>query len=106
MAWLLLIVAGLFEVAWASLLAETDGFRRPLPTLGFAVTLAVSMALLAWATRTLPVGITYAVWVGIGAVGTMAVGVGIRHEPTSPANLAALAALVAAIAAVKLTAPT
>jgi quaternary ammonium compound-resistance protein SugE len=104
-AWLILIVAGLFEVLWASLLAQTDGFRRPWPTLGFAVALSVSMILLGVAVRTLPIGTAYAVWVGIGAVGTVLVGVTVRNETTSPANLVALACLIAAIAAVKLTAP-
>lgn len=105
MAWLLLIVAGLFEVVWASLLAETRGFSRPWPTVGFVVALAVSMFLLAAAVRTLPVGTAYAVWVGIGAIGTALVGVTFRHQATSPSNLVALAALVAAIVAVKVTAP-
>jgi quaternary ammonium compound-resistance protein SugE len=104
-AWLLLIVAGLFEVVWASLLAETRGFSRPWPTLGFIVALAVSMLLLATAVRTLPVGTAYAIWVGIGAIGTALVGVTFRDQATSPANLLALAGLVGAIVAVKLTAP-
>lgn len=105
MAWVLLIVAGLFEVVWASLLAETHGFTRPLPTLGFVAALAVSMLLLATAVQTLPVGTAYAVWVGIGAIGTFLVSVAIRSQATSVANLLAIAGLVAAIAAVKLTAP-
>ncbi len=105
MAWILLIIAGLFEVLWASLLAETDGFRRLWPTLGFVASLSVSMVLLAIAVRTLPVGTAYAVWVGIGAVGTVLVGILIRHQATSLGNLAALAALVASIMAVKLTSP-
>lgn len=105
MPWLLLVVAGLFEVVWASLLPETEGFRRPLPTLGFVAALGVSMFLLAVAVRTLPVGTAYAVWVGIGAVGTVLVGIIFRNQATSVANLLALATLVAAIIAVKLTAP-
>lgn len=105
MAWILLIVAGLFEVVWASLLPETHGFSRLWPTVGFVAALAVSMVLLAIAVRTLPVGTAYAVWVGVGAVGTVLVGVSIKHEPTSVANLLALAGLVASIMAVKVTAP-
>ena len=105
MAWLLLIVAGLFEVVWASLLAETEGFSRLWPTLGFIAALAVSMILLAIAVQTLPVGTAYAVWVGIGAIGTVVVAITFGHQSTSPANLAALAGLVAAIVAVKLTSP-
>jgi quaternary ammonium compound-resistance protein SugE len=104
-AWVLLIVAGLFEVVWASLLAETRGFTRLGPTVGFVLALGVSMVLLSVAVRTLPVGTAYAIWVGIGAIGTVLVGVTIRNEATSPANLLALAGLVAAIVAVKLTAP-
>jgi quaternary ammonium compound-resistance protein SugE len=104
-AWLLVIVAGLFEVVWASLLPETEGFRRLWPSVGFVAALAASMALLAAAVRTLPVGTAYAVWVGIGAVGTVAVSVVVRHQATSVANLLALAGLLAAIVAVKLTAP-
>ncbi len=105
MAWLLLIVAGLFEVVWAPLLAETRGFSRLWPTVGFILALGVSMVLLATAVRTLPVGTAYPVWVGIGAIGTVLVGVAVRHEATSPANLWALVALVAAIVAVKVTTP-
>jgi multidrug transporter EmrE-like cation transporter len=104
-AWLLLIVAGLFEVVWASLLPHTHGFSRPWPTLGFISALGVSMFLLAVAVRTLPVGTAYAVWVGIGAVGTVLVGVTLQHQNTNLPNLLALGGLVAAIAAVKLTAP-
>ena len=104
MAWLLLIVAGGLEVAWASLLPETEGFRRLWPTLAFGLALTASMVLLAIAVRTLPIGTAYAVWVGIGAVGTVLFGIVVRGESTSPANLLALGVLVAGIVAVKLTA--
>jgi len=103
-AWLLLVVAGGLEVAWASLLPATEGFRRLWPTLGFAVALVASMVLLSIAVRTLPIGTAYAVWVGIGAVGTALVSILVRGEPTSPANLLALTVLVVGIVAVKLTA--
>jgi quaternary ammonium compound-resistance protein SugE len=104
MAWLVLVVAGLFEVAWATLLDETKGFSRPLPTLGFLVTLAVSMYLLSVATRTLPIGTAYAVWVGIGALGAFLVGVVVRGQSTNLAQVLAMSALVGSIIAVKLTA--
>ncbi len=104
MAWSILVVAGLFEVAWASLLDSSKGFTRLGPTLGFVVTLATSMYLLSWATRTLPIGTAYAVWVGIGAVGTFLVAVLVKNEPTSLGQIAAVGALVASIVAVKLTA--
>ncbi len=104
MAWIILIVAGLFEVAWASLLESTKGFTRLWPTVGFLVTLAISMYLLSVATRSIPVGTGYAVWVGIGAVGAFLVGVLIKGDDTNPGQVAAILALVASIIAVKLTA--
>lgn len=104
MAWIVLLIAGLFEVVWASLLGATKGFTRLLPTVGFLVALPLSMYLLSVATRTIPVGTGYAVWVGIGAVGAFLVGVLINGDQTSPAQVAAIMALVASIIAVKLTA--
>lgn len=103
MAWFILIIAGLFEVAWASLLSETDGFTRPVPTAGFLVTLAASMYLLSIATRTIPVGTGYAVWVGIGAVGAFGVSVVFKGETTSVGQVLAIGALIMSIIAVKLT---
>ena len=104
MAWIYLLAAGLFEVAWASLLGETKGFTRPVPTVGFVTTLAISMVLLHLATRQIPIGTAYAVWVGIGAVGAFVVSIAIRGEATSVGQVAAMAALVASILAVKATA--
>lgn len=104
MAWFVLIVAGLFEVAWASLLERSDGFSRLWPSIGFVLALGASMWLLALATRTIPLGTAYAVWVGIGAAGTFLVAVLVRGEQTNPAQVMAVAALVASIVAVKLTA--
>lgn len=104
MAWIVLIVAGLFEVVWASLLDATKGFSRLWPTVGFLVALGISMYLLSVATRTIPVGTGYAVWVGIGAVGAFLVGVFIKGDETTVGQVAAIAALVTSIVAVKLTA--
>lgn len=104
MSWFVLVVAGLFEVIWASLLAETKGFTRPVPTIGFLLTLAISMFLLQVATRTIPIGTGYAVWVGIGAVGAFLVAVLLRGQSTNAGQVVAIAALVASIVAVKLTA--
>lgn len=104
MAWIYLIVAGLFEVAWANLLGETKGFTRAAPTAGFVATLAISMVLLHLATRQIPIGTAYAMWVGIGAVGTFVVSTVVKGEPTSVGQIAAMTALVASIVAVKLTA--
>lgn len=103
MAWLLLVVAGLFEVAWAAALPETEGFTRAGPTVVFAACLGASMYLLSLATAVIPLGTAYAVWVGIGAVGAAFVGIFGRGEPASLGRVVALAALIAALAAVKLT---
>lgn len=105
MAWIVLVVAGIFEVVWATLLDASRGFTKPAATVGFAVTLAVSMYLLSAATRTIPIGTAYAVWVGIGAVGAFLVGVLFRGETTNLPQLVAMVALVLSIVAVKATAP-
>lgn len=105
MAWIVLIVAGIFEVVWASLLDASRGFTKPGATAGFVVTLAISMYLLSVATRTIPIGTAYAVWVGIGAVGAFLVGVVLLDQRTSVPQVVAMAALVLSIVAVKATAP-
>lgn len=105
MAWIVLVVAGIFEVVWATLLDASRGFTKPGATVGFAVTLAISMYLLSAATHTIPIGTAYAVWVGIGAVGAFLVGVLFRGETTNLPQLVAMAALVLSIVAVKATAP-
>ena len=105
-AWILLIVAGLFEVVWAVGLKYTEGFTRLLPsgiTLG-AMTL--SIVLLARALRTIPVGTGYAVWTGIGAVGTALVGIWLLGEPRSAGRLIAIAAIVGGIVGLKLASPS
>jgi len=104
MPWIILIIAGAFEVVWASLLDSTKGFTRPWPTAGFVITLGISMYLLSVAVRTIPIGTAYAVWVGIGAVGAFVVGVVVKGDETSPAQMLAISALVASIVAVKVTA--
>ena len=103
MAWVLLVIAGLFEVAWASLLPHTEGLSRPAPTIGFLVLLAVSMFTLARAAETIPLGTAYAVWVGIGAVGASAVGIAYHDDPATPARLGFLLLLVVAIIGLKAT---
>jgi len=102
MAWVLLIVAGLLEVAWASTLPATDGLTKPLPTVAFLVLLAGSMLLLAKAQQTIPLGTAYTVWVGIGAVGAALVGLTFQGDPATPARLGFLALLVVAIVGLKL----
>ena len=101
MAWLVLGVAGLFEVAWAIGLKYTDGFSRPWPSVGTALAMVISVVLLAWAMKTLPVGTAYAVWTGIGAVGTVVLGIVLFDEPATVARLACIALIVAGIAGLK-----
>ncbi len=104
MSWILLFVAGLFEVAWAVGLKSTDGLRRPGPTLFVLVTLAASLALLAAAARTLPIGTAYAVWVGIGALGAAVLGIVLYGEPVTAPRLGFLALLLISIVGLRLTA--
>jgi quaternary ammonium compound-resistance protein SugE len=102
MAWIVLVVAGLFEVAWAIGLKYTHGFSRPWPTAGTVAAMIVSVALLGYAVRSLPVGTAYAVWTGIGAVGTVILGIALFGETASPARLACIALIVTGIIGLKL----
>jgi quaternary ammonium compound-resistance protein SugE len=103
MSWILLVIAGLLEVAWASTLPATHGLSRPLPTVAFLVLLAGSMFLLAKASQDIPLGTAYSVWVGIGAVGAAVFGIAFRGESASALKVLFLALLVAAIVGLKLT---
>jgi quaternary ammonium compound-resistance protein SugE len=103
MAWLWLIVGGLFEVGFTTALRFVDGFRNVLWTLAFLVSVAISMALLELASRTIPMGTAYAVWGGIGAVGTVIVGIAFFDEPAALVRILLIFAIVAAIAGLKLT---
>jgi quaternary ammonium compound-resistance protein SugE len=105
MAWLMLTVAGLFEIAWAFALKRSDGFARPGWTAAFVAALLASMALLARAMRDLPAGTAYAVWTGIGAAGTAILGMLFLGEPAGAARLACLALVVAGILGLKLVTP-
>jgi quaternary ammonium compound-resistance protein SugE len=104
MDWAMLAVAGLFEVAWAVGLKYTEGFSRWWPSVGTALAMAVSVVLLALAMRTLPVGTAYAVWTGIGAVGTALLGIALFGEPATFARLGCIVLIVAGIVGLKLTA--
>ena len=103
MSWLVLVLSGLLETVWAASLGESRGFSRPVPTTVFAVAMVLSMAGLAFALRSIPVGTGYAVWVGIGAVGTAAWGIVALGEPASAARLVCLLLIVAGIVGLKLT---
>ncbi|MBX3673584.1 MAG: quaternary ammonium compound efflux SMR transporter SugE [Burkholderiales bacterium] len=105
MAWSILLVAGLAEVWWAVGLKYTDGFTRPLPTALTIAGMVVSVWLLAIALRTIPLGTGYAVWTGIGAVGTAIAGMVLFGESRDAARLACIALIVAGIAGLKLLTP-
>ena len=105
MAWLLLIVAGLFEIGWAIGLKYTEGFTKLWPTLGTVASMVVSLGLLGIAMKGLPVGTAYAVWVGVGAVGTAILGIVLLGEPANPGRMISLALIVAGIVGLKLSSP-
>jgi quaternary ammonium compound-resistance protein SugE len=104
MAWLLLIVGGLFEVGFTTCLRFVDGFRSVPWTLGFLASVAVSMGLLEVASRTIPMGTAYAIWGGIGAAGTVIVGLWFFGEPATSIRLLLLVALIGCIVGLRLTA--
>jgi quaternary ammonium compound-resistance protein SugE len=101
-AWLVLLVAGLCEVAWAIGLKYTEGFTRPVPSAWTLAAMAVSIVLLAWSLKTLPVGTAYAVWTGIGAVGTALLGMMLFDESREVARLVCIGLIVAGILGLKL----
>ncbi|WP_437731018.1 quaternary ammonium compound efflux SMR transporter SugE [Sorangium sp. So ce1335] len=103
MSWLVLLLAGLLEVCWAVGLKYTQGFTRPLPTTLTIGAIIASLVLLEYASRTLPIGTAYAVWVGIGAFGAAVAGIFLFGEPATPARLGFLALLVVAILGLKLS---
>lgn len=102
MAWTLLIVAGLFEVGWAIGLKYTEGFTKLWPSLWTAAAMAISVYLLALALKSIPVGTGYAVWTGIGAVGTAILGIILLGDPATWPRIACIALIVAGIAGLKL----
>jgi quaternary ammonium compound-resistance protein SugE len=105
MAWLVLAVAGLCEIAWAVGLKYTDGFTRPVPTALVVTAMVASVWLLAIALRTIPVGTGYAVWTGIGAVGTAILGMFLFDESRDALRLACIGVIVAGIVGLKLVTP-
>jgi quaternary ammonium compound-resistance protein SugE len=101
--WLILIISGVLEAVWATALGRTEGFTRLIPTIVFAVTLAASMAGLAYAMRGLPIGTAYAVWVGIGAALTAGYAMWAGQEPVSAIRVLLLAGIVGCVVGLKLT---
>jgi quaternary ammonium compound-resistance protein SugE len=105
MAWMILILAGLFETGWAIGLKYTEGFTRFWPTVWTVFAMIVSLWLLGIAMRTLPVGTAYSVGVGVGAVGTVALGIALLEEPANAARLASVGLIIAGIIGLKLATP-
>lgn len=105
MSWLILFLAGLLEVAWAVGLKYTDGFTRPVPTVLTVLAMVASIALLGLALRTLPLGTAYAVWTGIGTIGTVIFGIFVLNESTSVARIGCILLIVAGIVGLKIMAP-
>jgi quaternary ammonium compound-resistance protein SugE len=97
MAMLAIIVAGIFEVGFAICLKLSDGFSKPLPTVGFLVFAGISLSLLTWALKDLPVGTAYAVWTGVGAVGTAIVGMTFLHDPVTGPRFVGIGLIVAGV---------
>lgn len=102
MVWILLVLAGMFEIVWAVGLKYTEGFTRLWPTVGTVAAMIVSFGLLAHVLKTLPIGTAYAIWTGIGAVGTALVGIVVLGESASPARLACIVMIAAGIVGLKL----
>ncbi|HEX5787562.1 MAG TPA: quaternary ammonium compound efflux SMR transporter SugE [Woeseiaceae bacterium] len=105
MAWVILVVAGLFEVAWAIGLKYTEGFTRLWPSIWTGLAMLVSLWLLGIAMKSLPVGTAYSVWVGVGAVGTVILGIALFDEPANAPRLISVALIVAGIVGLKLATP-
>jgi quaternary ammonium compound-resistance protein SugE len=104
MPWIILVVAGLFEIGWAIGLKYTEGFTRLWPSLGTIAAMIASLGLLGVAMKSLPVGTSYAVWVGVGAVGTAILGIVLLGEPATAARLISLALIIAGIVGLRLSA--
>jgi quaternary ammonium compound-resistance protein SugE len=105
MAWVILVIAGLFEIGWAIGLKYTAGFTRPLPTAATVVMIVLSMGLLGLATKTLPIGTAYAVWTGIGTLGTAILGMVLFDEPRDVTRMVCLVMIIAGILGLKFLAP-
>lgn len=102
MPWMLLLIAGLLEIVWATAMKQSHGFTRIVPTVTMLVAMLGSFTLLALAMRSLPLGTAYMVWTGIGAVGSFLIGIALLGEPVTPARIIAATLIVAGIVAMKL----
>ncbi|GAB3091126.1 quaternary ammonium compound efflux SMR transporter SugE [Lysobacter terrae] len=105
MSWIILVLAGLFEIAWAIGLKYTEGFTRLWPSVGTVAAMAVSLGLLGVAMKSLPVGTAYAVWVGVGAVGTVILGIVLFDEPLNALRVGSVVLIVLGLIGLKLATP-
>ena len=105
MPWIILVLAGLFEIGWAIGLKYSDGFSRLWPSVGTVVAMAISLGLLGIAMKSLPVGTAYAIWVGVGAVGTVILGVVLFDEPVNALRIASVGLIIAGLIGLKLATP-
>jgi quaternary ammonium compound-resistance protein SugE len=105
MNWIILVLAGIFEIGWAIGLKYTEGFTRLWPTVGTVLAMVISLGLLGVAMKSLPVGTAYAVWVGVGAVGTALLGIVLLGEPANAGRVISLALILAGIIVLKLATP-
>ena len=105
MNWVLLVLAGLFEIGWAIGLKYTQGFTRLWPSVGTILAMVVSLWLLGVAMKDLPVGTAYAIWVGVGAVGTAVLGIVLFNEPATTLRITSLLLIVAGLVGLKLATP-
>ncbi len=105
MSWFILVLAGLFEVSWAIGLKYTEGFTRPWPTIWTVLSMIISLWLLGIAMKSLPVGTAYSVWVGVGAVGTVILGIVLLGEPANAARLISITLIIAGIVGLRLATP-
>lgn len=105
MAWVILVIAGAFEIAWAIGLKYTEGFTRPWPTAATVAAMLISLWLLGIAMKSLPVGTAYAIWVGVGAVGTAILGIVLFDDPANAGRLLSIGLIVAGLVGLKLATP-
>ena len=105
MAWIILIVAGLFEIVWAFAMKQSLGFTRPIPTMVMAVAMVASIGLLSYSMKSLPLGTAYTVWTGIGALGAFVVGIVVLGEQATAGRLLAAALIISGLVMMKLFTP-
>ncbi|MGE3333534.1 MAG: quaternary ammonium compound efflux SMR transporter SugE [Rhodospirillaceae bacterium] len=105
MAWIYLVIAGLFEVVWAYFMKQSHGFTRVVPTIVTFVTMFISFGLLSVSMKTLPLGTAYAMWTGIGALGAFLVGIIVLGEQANPMRIGAAALIVVGLALMKISSP-